>query len=195
MRCQLATVFSWNAKTYSDLTLLRDIFFTGWLLLHRPGTAPPRSVMAVLAPRREAMCFSSRRLSSLPSLSQRWADAASILHGVCSHDYTFQPLPLRSVPMVPTLACQGVLGVVSTHASGSCGACGNGAGAARGGLGERLIRRSITWTLGRIATALMAAPSLRPPISSSSRPWFGINASRSLYRRVGRLWSSSCSPH
>ena len=85
--------FSWNAKTYSDLTLLRDVFFTGWLLLHRPGTAPPRSVMAVLAPRREAMCFSSRRLSSLPSLSQRWADAASILHGVVVTTTHFSRFP------------------------------------------------------------------------------------------------------
>ena len=49
-------------------TLLRCVVLAGGLLPHRPGAAPPRSVTAVLAPHREALCFPPRRSSSLPAV-------------------------------------------------------------------------------------------------------------------------------
>ena len=65
------------------------------LLPHRAGAPPQQSVTAVLASRREALCLSSCRSFSLPSSSQRWAEAASFLHGVCRCCSKFQQLPFR----------------------------------------------------------------------------------------------------
>ena len=42
-------------------------------------------------------------LSLIFAVSQRRAEAASFLHCVCSRCPTFQPIPLRSTPTVPSL--------------------------------------------------------------------------------------------
>ena len=50
------------------------------------------------------MPFIASIILLLPSSPRTWAEAASFLHGVCSRDSTFQPIPLRSAPSVPSLA-------------------------------------------------------------------------------------------
>ena len=87
--------------------------------VHRPEKAPPRSVTAAPTQLREALCLSSRRSLSLLSSSQKWAEAASFLHGVDSRDPTLQLIPLRSAQTALSLPGQlrDVQGVVAPHAS------------------------------------------------------------------------------
>ena len=57
-------------------------------------------------PMRQELCLSSRRSSFLPSSLQRWAEAASFLHGGSCRYSTFQQLPLCSSPTGPSLLWQ-----------------------------------------------------------------------------------------
>ena len=119
------------------------------------------------------------------SLTKQWVEVASFLHSVDSHNLTI-PFAWHwrfSVCCCPKSACCTMMGqgVVVTRASRSWGAGGNRlrAGTAKEDLGKAR-QRPIYWCLTAnldpqthhccLIAALIAAPSLQPPISASSVP-------------------------
>ena len=135
-----------------------------WLLPHRP-LSDSALVTAVLAPLREALCLSSHMSSCLRSSSQRWAEAASFLHGVCWSDSTFQLSPVRSAPTVPSLPLH----------------CLRYADVARGK----------GWSHYH---AELAAPEQMQREAARVRRGGRLNR-RSRCCRAGRMWHLPCSPH
>ena len=91
-------LFLGEAYAFS-LTLLRGLFLSGQRF-------PPRRRTAVTkhwrGPMRHELCLSSCRSSFLPSSLQRWAEAASLLLGVCGRYSTLQLFPLCSAPTAPS---------------------------------------------------------------------------------------------